>query len=434
MPSEHRPEPAPAVAGPPTDRRVLAPYLASETLSLLGNSIIAVALPLLVLQRTGSALAAGVVAAAATLPSVAAGLLGGAIVDRLDRRRVSVGADLLSAASVAALPVVDRVWGLDLGWFVVLGAVGAFGDLPGLTARDAMAPTVAARVGLAVDRVVALREGLGALVMVVGPAVAGLLLWLLPGATVLWVTAATSAGAALVTLLLPRHTGQFERTASSAGLRGALAGFAVVRGDLVIRTLLVLSIGAVAVLGTLQGLVLPVHFAARDEPGLLGTVLSALAVGLLLGAGGYAALAPRLPPHRWFGLGLVVVLVGLCLVAALPPFPLLLLGAALAGVGSGPVNAVAMALVVTRVHEGLRGRVMAAQNTLMMLALPVVLLPVAVVVERISLRWAAAALGLLWVTVSVWALLHRGFRAALAGVDDGALAVADPPTQVSEER
>lgn len=52
-------------------------YLASYTLSLLGNSIAGVALPLIVLQVTGSALGAGAVAAATAIPAVLSGLLQG---------------------------------------------------------------------------------------------------------------------------------------------------------------------------------------------------------------------------------------------------------------------------------------------------------------------------------------------------------------------
>ena len=54
--------------------------LASYTLSLLGNSIAGVALPLIVLQVTGSALGAGAVAAATAIPAVLSGLLMGVVI------------------------------------------------------------------------------------------------------------------------------------------------------------------------------------------------------------------------------------------------------------------------------------------------------------------------------------------------------------------
>lgn len=87
-------------------------YLASYTLSLLGNSIAAIALPLLVLQSTGSALGAGTVAAASAIPAFIVGLGAGVVIDRVNRRTASVVSDVISAASLAALPIVDLVTGL----------------------------------------------------------------------------------------------------------------------------------------------------------------------------------------------------------------------------------------------------------------------------------------------------------------------------------
>ncbi len=99
------------------------------------------------LQTTGSLLSTGILAATA-VPAFVAGLSMGVLVDRVDRRTSSVVADLVSAQSLAALPVVDLAAGLDLGWFNLLGSVGAVGDVPGLTAREALLPAVVRHGGL----------------------------------------------------------------------------------------------------------------------------------------------------------------------------------------------------------------------------------------------------------------------------------------------
>lgn len=82
-------------------------YLSSYTLSALGNSIAAIVLPLLVLQTTGSALAAGTVAAATIVPAVLAGILMGVVIDRINRRTSSVLTDLISALAMGAFPLID---------------------------------------------------------------------------------------------------------------------------------------------------------------------------------------------------------------------------------------------------------------------------------------------------------------------------------------
>ena len=82
-----------------------------------------VAFPWLVLQRTGNATDASVVAAAATLPLLFATLLAGAAVDILGRRRVAMLADLMSAASVTAIPVLVAAYGAFIAWTVFGGGL-----------------------------------------------------------------------------------------------------------------------------------------------------------------------------------------------------------------------------------------------------------------------------------------------------------------------
>jgi MFS family permease len=125
-----------------------AVYFTSYGLSLLGPGIASVVLPLLVLDRTGDILAAGVLATAATAASATTGVVAGLLVDRLDRRAVSIVSGLLAAVSVAAVPLVDALWGLDMTWFLVLAVVGAVVRVPGMTAHEVLLPALA-RLGAA---------------------------------------------------------------------------------------------------------------------------------------------------------------------------------------------------------------------------------------------------------------------------------------------
>lgn len=141
-----------------------AVYFTSYGLSLLGPGMASVVLPLLVLDRTGDILAAGVLATVSTAASATTGVVAGLLVDRLDRRAVSVVSGLLGAVSVAALPLVDALRGLDMTWFLVLAVVGAVVRVPGMTAQEVLLPALA-RLGPAgpgrLDRLVATRETVG---------------------------------------------------------------------------------------------------------------------------------------------------------------------------------------------------------------------------------------------------------------------------------
>src|SRR4051794_36043667 len=81
----------------------------SQSLSDLGSAIAQLAVPLLVLDRTGSPVKAGVVGTTALVVKLAMRLPAGVLADRIDRRRVLLGCDvvrliafLLLAAAVAA--------------------------------------------------------------------------------------------------------------------------------------------------------------------------------------------------------------------------------------------------------------------------------------------------------------------------------------------
>ncbi len=396
------------------DRSVLV-YLSSYAFSSLGNSMAAVVLPLVVLTTTGSPLDAGIVAAATAGPAVLAGLLMGGLIDRYDRRTMSVVTDLVSAAAIAALPVVDLVTGLSLGWFVLFGILSSFGDVPGLTARETLVPGVQRRSGVRSERIVGLRESVAAVTMMVGPAVAASLVVLLGGPGALWVTAGLALVAALTTLLLPRDVGRV--TPSEADHSPRRSGSEMVAGMvwLARRSPLVLSVTLVnlvmvTVLVALQGLVLPVHFTLLGQEGRLGLVLTCLAAGMLVGSGTYAMVSARLRRRVWLTLSLVGSVAGIGVIGALPGVGWILTGAALFGLFAGVLGALFGVVMIETIPDELRGRVMSAQNALMTVSPAVGILGAGVLVEYVSPAAAGAVAAGTWSVAVLVALLLRPLR------------------------
>lgn len=391
-------------------------YLASDALSLLGNSIAAVALPVVVLQTTGSALGAGTVAAATALPAILVGVFAGVIIDRINRRTASIVADLISAAAVAALPLVDLAFGLSLGWFVVLGIVGSLGDVPGMTAREALAPAIVRHSGIRAERLVGLRESLSAVMMLVGPAAAGTLIALLGGVTALWITAGTSLTAALVTLLLPHLVGRVIETGGheTTRARGVWAqlreGWGVLFGSRFLLAVTAMATVSVLLLAGLQALVLPVYFTAAGEPGMLGLVLSALAGGLLLGSVIYAVFGPRGRRRAWLIVGMIGATIGFAVIATLASVWVVLVGAFVVGAASGLYSGLIGVLMIERIPEDARGRVMGTQNAIMMAAPPIGIVLAAVLTEYASVQVAAMALGAVWLVALGIGLFARSLR------------------------
>lgn len=391
-------------------------YLSSYLLSMLGNSIAGVALPLIVLQVTGSALGAGAVAAATAVPAVLAGLFMGVVIDRINRRTSSVVTDLVSAAAVAALPVIDLISGLSLGWFILFGILGSLGDVPGLTARDAILPAIVRHSGVTAERLMGIRESLGALALLLGPAAAGTLMVLFEGSTVLWITAATSLLAALVTLLIPRTVGVIVTsdgtapTPSGTGWSQLKDGWRALFSNRFLLAVTSLSVVSVIVIAALQGLVLPVWFTLIDRPGLLGFVLTGLAAGMLAGGAAYAVAGTRGSRRVWFVIGLLGTTVGFALIAGLHSVPVVLAGAFVIGLFSGLSGSLLGVLMIERIPEDLRGRIMGTQNAITTAAPAVGIMTAAVLTDLLSVHTAAITLSAVWLVAVVVGLTARSLR------------------------
>ncbi|MDF2560498.1 MAG: transporter [Microbacterium sp.] len=391
-----------------------AAYLASYFLSLLGNSVAAVALPLIVLQATGSVLGAGILAASTAVPAVAAGLFMGVVIDRINRRTSSVVTDLVSAASLAALPIVDLVTGLDIGWFILFGVIGSLGDVPGLTAREALLPAVVRYSGVSSERLVGIREALGALALIVGPAAAGTLMALFAGSTVLWLTAAASGAAALLTLLIPGRIGTISPPADEAV---QASGWRMLRDGwrMLLRTpfLLVttgLGLISVLVLAPLQGLILPVYVTLVGRPEMLGFVLSALAIGMLLGGSVFAVLGRHGDRRVWLVVGLVGNAIGFVVVGALASIEAILVGAVVIGLCGGAFGSLIGVLMIERIPDDMRGRIMGTQNALTTAAPAAGFVAAALLTEHLGVEIAALIIISPWLVALVWGLATPHLR------------------------
>lgn len=412
-------------------RNVSLVYLASYALSLLGNSIAAVALPLIVLQATGSVLAMGILSAATAIPAFLAGLVMGVVIDRVNRRTSSVATDLISASAVAALPIVDGVTGLNLGWFILFGVVGAVGDVPGLTARDALLPAIARDSGMSLERLIGIRESLAAFVVVVGPAAAGSLLALFDGPTVLWVTASTSLAAAMLTLLIPKRIGLIS-SVSDPGLPASSSSWGQLKdgwrvlfgGNRLLFAVTMLNLVMVTVVATLQGIVLPAHFVLIDQSGMFGFVLTAIAAGTLIGSGVYAVFHTRGSRRGWFVVGMLGTVVGIGIISLRASVQLILTGAFVLGIMSGLLGGVLGVLMIEYIPEDMRGRIMGTQNSLMMIAAPAGILTAALVIHLTSLATTGIAVAVVWGLAALVALVSPSLRNLgtgqnLAGVSAG---------------
>lgn len=386
-------------------RATLALYLTATATSLFGNAAIAIVLPWLVLERTGDPALAGLVAAISAAPGAVAAFVGGHLIDRIGRRRMSVLSDVGSAVAVAALALVDAAFGLNVGWFIALGVLGALFDVPGMTARETLLAGVAQTSGVSIDKVGALRGVLFGLSFLAGPAVAGLLLAVMPAIQVVWITAGCSAVAALAIAAMPLAKSDPTPDADAS----PLAGLGFIRRSAPLLALLVISLGSMVLVQPLLSVVLPAHFNALGAPDQLGLTLSAYALGTMIGAGVYGWVFRGRRWAAWVTAQVLYVISGV-LIATLDGFWLVGAGMLVSGLGSGLLQPIIPVVLNQQVPDALRGRVFGTYSGLSMVVAPVGLGVMSAVLGGADLGVGAWVLAAGWVVVAAYSVLAPGLR------------------------
>jgi len=159
------------------ESRDLRLLIAGNLVSGLGTQAVLVALPFQIYEQTHSALLTGLLGAFELVPLVTMALLGGAIADRFDRRRVLLLDQIgLVACATALAAMAFTGFSPLIALYLVGGLLAGFGAVQNVT-RTAILPNLVARARL--RSALALNFGLFQLTLVIGPALGGVLIGVL---------------------------------------------------------------------------------------------------------------------------------------------------------------------------------------------------------------------------------------------------------------
>lgn len=153
-------------------------FFVGQTSSNLGTSFTLFALPLLVYKLTGSSLNLAITTAANMLPYLLFGLVIGAWVDRVDRKRLMIITDLTRAGVIATIPLMAALGHLTVTWIYGVAFVQATLGIFFNSAEFAAIPSLVSMNDLvtANGRVQASYSA----AQVLGPVLGGVLVLLLP--------------------------------------------------------------------------------------------------------------------------------------------------------------------------------------------------------------------------------------------------------------
>lgn len=352
-------------------------------ISGVANAIVMITIPWLVLERTGSPLAAGVVAAVTSVLGVVISPTVGWLIDTVGRRIVSIGSDVCSAISVGLIPVVAMFTDLTFAWIVFLAALGAIFDPAGYTARKTLIPDAAKASETDVARLNGIHEGLFAVGWTLGPVIAAALIATVGAVSSFWIPFVLFIVAALaVSAMRVGDAGQEARAEREArgqtesGWAQAVRGITVLWSDRPLRAVTLAVMVLAAVYLPTESIVLPVYFEAQGFPAGLGIVITALAGGSTLGAFGYGWLAHRFRRYTIARGVLIGTMVAIVPLALLPPLPLMAVAAFVLGLSWGPMQPLLNTVVQRRVDPDTQGRVFGVQMALFYAGPPLAMLVV----------------------------------------------------------
>lgn len=311
--------------------------ICAEFLSQVGNQIAAVAIPILVLQFTHSAIATGIAGAGNIIPIVLAAFVGGKAIDQFGAWRVSVTADVLSGISVLLLPLVF-IGFKSVSPIVIflLVFVGALFDPTATSARQTLVPKFARLAGIPLDKLNGYRGSLENGADLLGPVVGVGLISLIGIVNTFFLNAASFLICAVMfALAIPHQHHQVfksERVAPIAGIRFILK-------HRQLRSLAISGMALNFVLLPFLGLLLPVlttqKFASTT---LLGICLSLFGMAATLGALSYSTLTKLLSRSVMYYGGILLTAVSIMLCAVVKTQIALMLSVALGGLLLGAGN------------------------------------------------------------------------------------------------
>ena len=381
----------------------------------LGNSIVMITIPWLILEETGSPAFAGLVAAISALPGLLISPIGGWLVDHLGRRSVSIGADLLSAFAVVAFPIVASTSGLTSSTILVIAVIGAIFDPAGYTARKTLLADVAKASDIELDRLNGIHEGFMGVSWVFGPAVGAGLISTVGAVNSFWVAGGLFIFAALaITFLRVGNLGKDARDLAEemgeVSNKSIRVGFQVLWKDKLLRTITISVLIIAAVYLPTETVVLSTYFEDLGQPASLGIVIAALAGGSAVGSFGYGWISARLSRRNLVRTTLIGTAVSVIPMAFLPPLPILVIAGFFLGLSWGPFTPLINTLIQQRVSADQQGRVFGVHTAVFYAAPPLGMVLAGLSVESFGVSTTYIVLASILSVTALLALLTKSLR------------------------
>lgn len=349
-------------------QRNFALFWISGLISILGDWMLIVGLPIYVYSLTGSTLATGITFVLETLPPVFLSSVAGVFVDRWNRKWVLIIADLVRMVALLSLLLLDSA---DQIWIAyIVSAVMSIANLFANPAIGALLPSLVSKSDLIVAN--SLNSLSNNLARLIGPALGGSLIAWIGFQTVVVIDSVSFLVSAVLTMLITVRTitpeqaeaAQNERVSWTAVWREWIDGLSLVRNEYVIAVIfLVIGVMMLAE-GILQVLfVIFINQQLNAGAQAFGLILSAQAIGGIIGSLMLSRIDQYLSLYRLIGFSAILNGLLLLVIFNFPSLPLALALFALAGFPIIGFFVSIQTLLQTNTHDDYRGRILGSYGT-----------------------------------------------------------------------
>jgi MFS transporter, DHA3 family, macrolide efflux protein len=384
-----------------------------QLVSTIGTALTSLAASIYVYRMTGSAASVGLMLMATAAPSLVVGLIAGVFVDRFDRRRIMIAADLIRAVLVFSIPFLVP---LNIAWLYIIvalsSAVGQFFD----PAHESVLPEVASEQELAAANSLMAISSFGA--TAVGFAASGLIAAAADIRWAFYLDAVTFLFSAVCIVMLRIKPLGVQEGASPQGpragvrmvLRNVQIGVRFLVGTPILRSLFTVSIPVLVAFGLSNALLLP--FASRAlgaNEFQYGIQEGMTSLGFVAGALLMAGLFDRMREGPWIAISFIGMgLMGI-LYAMATSVPVAIVILTVSGFLNSP-SSIGRRLVIQRnTPREMRGRVNSAffvsRDVLFIIGMAA-----AGLADLIDVRIMYLVSGLMVLGGGVWVLFLPGLR------------------------
>src|SRR5512143_516541 len=275
-----------------------------QLVSTMGSALTSLAASILVYRVTNSALSVGLMLMATAAPSLLIGLIAGVFVDRYDRKRIMIAADLIRAVLVVLIPFLLPA---GIAWLYIIvmlsSAVGQFYD----PAHDSVLPEIATDEELAAANSLMAISSFGA--TAVGFAASGLIASQFPIEWAFYIDGVTFLVSAVCILLL--QIARFETTEETSVAmvkRNLKIGARFLIDTPILRSMFFIYAFIFVLFGLQNSLLLPFALRALHTTEFEYSLLEGVqAVGFVVGSLLMARWTSRLQEGQWIVLSIVLM-------------------------------------------------------------------------------------------------------------------------------